>query len=125
MDLLKEISQDYAEDTLPIMEAITKSIRELKLAKKGGKVTNKSVRDFMKSNPTLTQAATINAIASYSQYKTNKRNTISLFAKSAYDKKMIRRIVDAMTKSGQFKIYRTRYADGGRYYEMKQLKIGF
>ena len=125
MDLLKDITQNYAEDTVPLLEAITKSVRELKLAKRGGKVSNKSIRDFMKSNPKLTSAAAINAMASYSQYKTNKRNTVSLFAKSAYDKKMIRRIVDAMTKSGQFKIHRTRYADGGRYYEMKQMKIGF
>ena len=125
MDLLKDITQNYAEDTVPLLEAITKSVRELKLAKRGGKVSNKSIRDFMKSNPKLTSAAAINAMASYNQYKTNKRNTVSLFAKSAYDKKMIRRIVDAMTKSGQFKIHRTRYADGGRYYEMKQMKIGF
>jgi len=125
MSLLKEITEDYAEETVPLMEAITKSVRELKLAKRGGKVSNKSIRDFMKSNPKLTQAASINAMAAYSQYKTNKRNTISLFAKSAYDKRMIKRIVDAMTTSGQFKIHRTRYADGGRYYEMKQMKIGF
>lgn len=125
MDLLKDITQNYVEDTVPLLEAITKSVRELKLAKRGGKVSNKSIRDFMKSNPKLTSAAAINAMASYNQYKTNKRNTVSLFAKSAYDKKMIRRIVDAMTKSGQFKIHRTRYADGGRYYEMKQMKIGF
>lgn len=125
MDLLKDITQNYGEEAVPLMEAITKSVRELKLAKRGGKVSNKSIRDFMKVNPKLTQAAAINAMASYSQYKTNKRNTISLFAKSAYDKKMIRRIVDAMTSSGQFKIHRTRYADGGRYYEMKQMKIGF
>ena len=125
MDLLKDITQNYAEETVPLLEAITKSVRELKLAKRGGKVSNKSIRDFMKANPKLTTAAAINAMASYSQYKTNKRNTVSLFAKSAYDKKMIRRIVDAMTNSGQFKIHRTRYADGGRYYEMKQMKIGF
>ena len=125
MDLLKEITQDYAEDTVPLLEAITKSVRELKLAKRGGKVTNKAVRDFMSKNPTLTSAAAINALASYNQYKTNKRNTISLFAKTAYDKRMVKRIVDSMTKSGQFKIHRSRYADGGKYYELKQVKIGF
>ncbi len=125
MDLLKEITEDYAEDTIPLLEAITKSVRELKLAKRGGKVSNKAIRDFMSKNPSLTAAASINAMASYNQYKTNKRNTISLFAKSPYDKKMVKRIVDAMKSSGQFKLHRTRYADGGRYYEMKQVKIGF
>jgi len=65
MSLLKEITQDYAEDTVPLMEAITKAVRELKLAKRGGKVSNKSIRDFMKSNPTLTQAAAINAGCCY------------------------------------------------------------
>jgi len=107
------------------MEAVSKAVRELKLIKKGGKVTNAKIRDFIKKNPSLTQAATINALASYNQYKTNKRNTVSLFAKSPYDKRMVKRMVDTMTKSGLFKLHRSKYADGGKYYELKQVKIGY
>lgn len=124
MDLLKEITEEYAEEPIDLMESVTKAIKELKLAKKGGKVTNAAIKDFMKMNPTLTQAATINALASYQQYKTNKRHTISLFAKTPYDRRMVKRIVDAMTKSKQFKIHRKTYKDGGQYYEMRQLKSG-
>lgn len=125
MKLLKEITEDYSEEVIDIMEAVGKSIRALKLMKKGGKVTNAQIRDFMKTNPSLTTAATINALSAYQQYKTNKRNTISLFAKTPYDRRMVKRMVDTMTKSGQFKIHRKRWADGGQYYELKQVKIGY
>lgn len=125
MDLLQELTEEYDCETLPLMEAISQSVRQLQMQKRGGKVNNKMISDFIKSNPKLTTAAAVNAIAAYQQYKTNKRNTISLFAKDPYEKRMIRRVVDSMTKSGQFKLHRTRYANGGRYYELKQVKIGF
>ena len=125
MDLLREITEDYNCETLPLMEAISQSVKQLQLQKRGGKVTNKMIADFIKRNPKLTTAAAFNAVAAYQQYKTNKRNTVNLFAKSPYEKRMISRVVDAMTKSGQFKLHRTRYADGGKYYELKQIKIGF
>lgn len=125
MSLLKEITEDYSVESIDLMEAISKSVRELKLIKKGGKVTNANIRAFIKKNPSLTQAAAINALSSYNQYKTNKRNTLSLFAKSPYDKRMVKRMVDTMTKSGLFKLHRSKYADGGKYYELKQVKIGY
>lgn len=125
MKLLKEITEDYSEEVIDIVEAVGKSIRALKLMKKGGKVSNAMIRDFMKKNPSLTAAATINALSAYQQYKTNKRNTISLFAKTPYDRRMVKKMVDAMIDSGQFKIHRKRWADGGQYYELKKVKIGF
>lgn len=125
MELLKEILDSHQVEVVPLMEAISTAIKQLQMQKKGGRITNKQISDFIKKNPKLTTAAAINALAAYQQYKTNKKNTISLFAKSPYEKRMIRRVVDAMTKSGQFKLHRTRYADGGQYYELKQVKIGF
>ncbi len=125
MDLLKEVTEDYSVETLPLMEAISQSVKELKLMKKGGKVTNKMIADFVKNNPSLTAAAAVNAVSAYQQYKTNKRNTVKLFAKSPYEKRMIKRIVDSMLGSKKFKLHRTKYADGGKYYELKQVKIGF
>jgi len=125
MSLLKEITEDYSENPIDLMEALSMAVKELKLLKKGGKVSNSKIRAFIKKNPSLTQAATVSALASYNQYKTNKRNTLSLFAKTPYDKRMVKRMVDTMTKSGLFKLHRSRYADGGKYYEMKQVKIGY
>jgi len=124
MDLLTELTNDYTEEPIDLMESVSRAIKELKLAKKGGKVSNKAIKDFMKKNPTLTQAATINALASYQQYKTNKRQTISLFAKTPYDKRMVKRMVDAMVSTKQFKIHRKTYKNGGQYYELKQIKSG-
>jgi len=125
MDLLQEITGEYDSEVVPLMEAISQSVRQLQLAKKGGKVTNKMVKDFISKNPKLTDAAAINALSAYQQYKTNKRNTVTLFAKSAYDKRMVKRMVDSMIKSKKFKLHRSKYADGGKYYELKQIKIGF
>lgn len=125
MDLLREIAEEYSSEVLPLMEAISQSVKQLQMQKRGGAVNNKMIADFIKSNPKLTAAAAVNAVAAYQQYKTNKRNTVNLFAKSPYEKRMIRRVVDAMIQSKQFKLHRTRYADGGRYYELKQVKIGF
>jgi len=125
MDLLQEIAEEYSSEILPLMEAISQSVKQLQMQKRGGAVNNKMIADFIKSNPKLTAAAAVNAVAAYQQYKTNKRNTVKLFAKSPYEKRMIRRVVDAMIQSKQFKLHRTRYADGGRYYELKQIKIGF
>lgn len=125
MDLLQEITEEYDSEVVPLMEAISQSVRQLQMAKKGGKVTNKMVKDFIRKNPKLTDAAAINALSAYQQYKTNKRNTVTLFAKSPYDKRMVKRMVDSMIKSKKFKLHRSRYADGGKYYELKQIKIGF
>lgn len=125
MELLRELITEYNLETIPLMEVISQAVRELKLMKKGGKVSNKMVKDFMKSNQKLTVAAAFNAIASYKPYKTNRRNIISLYAKSAYSKKLIRKVVDAMIDSKLFKIHRERYSEGGKFYELKQIKSGF
>jgi len=125
MDFLKEITEDYSIETIPLMEAISQAVRELKLMKKGGKVTNKMIKDFIKDNQNLTKAAAINALSAYSQYKTNKRNTISLFARNAYDKRLVKSIVDSMISSKIFKIHRVKYAQGGKFWEMKKIKSGF
>jgi len=125
MKFLKEITEDYADDTIDLMEAISQAIRELKMGKKGGKVSNKLIKDFIKKNPSLTQAAAIDALASYKMYKTNTRNTISLFAKNPYDKRMMTKMVKSLTDSKMFKLHRTRYADSGKYWELKKIKSGF
>ena len=125
MDFLQEITEEYSTETLPLMEAITQAVKELKLMKKGGKVSNKMVSDFIKKNPKLTAAAAMNAVAAHQQYKTNKRNTVSFFAKSPYDKRQITKIVDAMIDSKKFKLLRTKYAEGGKFWELKKIKAGF
>jgi len=125
MDFLREITEEYSTETIPLMEAISQAVKELKMMKKGGKVTNKMVKDFISKNPSLTTAAAINALAAYKQYKTNKRNTINLFAKSPYDKRMMTQMITQMLNSKQFKLTKSKYADGGKYWELQKVKSGF
>lgn len=125
MDLLRELIEDYKDEPLPLMEAISQSVRELKLLKKGGTVTNKMVKDFMKSNKKLVVASALNSLAAYAQYKTNARNTITLFASNPYERKMITKMVQDLVKGKQFKIHRQRWKDGGKYWELKKIKSGY
>jgi len=126
MDLLKEITEEYLNiESINLMEAVSRSIRELKVAKRGKNITDKMVKDFMKSNSNLTMSASINALSAYSQYKTNRRNIVSLFATDAYSKRMTTKMVDAMVASKKFKIHRVRHVGNRKYWELKKLKSGF
>jgi len=125
MELLREITEDYTSETIPIMEVISQSVKELKLMKKGGLVTDKMVKNFIKANKNLVNASAINSLAAYSQYKTNSRNTITLFAKNPYERRMITKMVQDLVKGKQFKIHRQRWKDGGKYWELKKIKSGY
>jgi len=129
MELLKEV-MDLDTNTaeagaIPICEAISQAVKELKLMKNGKKITNKAVRDFIKKNASLVKVSALKALAAHKQYKTNKRSTVSFFAKDAYEKKMVKTIVQSMINSKQYKIHRQRYIPGGgRYYELLKIKSG-
>jgi len=126
MNFLREITEDYSENVIPIMEAISQAVRELKLMKNGKKINNKAVKDFIKKNANLVNASAIQALAAHKMYKTNKRNTISFFAKDAYEKRMMTKMVKDLVKSGTFKLHRTKYAaKGGKYWELQKVKSGF
>jgi hypothetical protein len=126
MDLLKELASDYDSEAVDVMDVITEAVKELYEKRGNSGVDNKTIKAFIKGNQKLTTAAAAKAFASHQMYKTNKRNLVSLFAKTPYEKRMIRKIVDAMTKTGAFKLHRTRYAEGGgRYYELTKIKAGF
>lgn len=125
MELLREITEEYNADVLPLMEAITKSVKELKLTKKGGTVTNKMVKDYIKANPKLTAAAAAHALSAYKYYKSNQRNTIKLFAKSPYEKRLMTTVVKSMVDSKKFKLVKSRYAEGGKLWELKKIKSGY
>lgn len=125
MDLLKDIKEEYSENLIPIVEAISSAVRELKIMKKGGKITDKMVKNFMKSNTNLVTSAALHALSANKQYKTNRRNTISFFAKDAYERRMITKMVQDLVKGKRFKIHRVKWAQGGKYWELKKLKSGF
>ena len=63
MDLLKEITEEYSSEVIPLMEAISQAVKQLQMQTRGGKVTNKMIADFVKKNPKLTTAAALNSTA--------------------------------------------------------------
>ena len=130
MDLLREVmdvdTKVAMDGAVPICEAISKAVKELKLMKNGKRVNDKAVRDFIKNNANLVNTSALKALAAHKQYKTNKRSTVSFFAKDAYEKRMVKTIVKSMIDSKQYKIHRQRYIPGGgRYYELLKIKSGY
>lgn len=123
MDLLRELAHPEIEeiDALPLMEALEESIRSLNLQKAGG--LEKAVggaREFFAKNPALTVGAAALAVSAFGQYQKNKRNTIRLHAKTAYEKKMMTSIVDALQKEGKFKIQRIKFEGGGKTWILRR-----
>ena len=123
MELLQELVKDNDVEVIPLAEAINEAIRSLSMQHRGGQVKSavKGAAGFFAKNPALTDAAGALAMDALDQYKRNKRNTIRLFAKDPYEKRMMTDIVNMMTKSGKFKLRKTKYADGGVYWELRRL----
>lgn len=119
MELLRELIEEYSEH-IPLMEAIGRSVRSLSMMKAGGKIAAKGAGDFFKANPALVVGAATLALDAYGKYKRNKRNTIRLHAKDPYEKKMMRDIVDSLTKSGKYKVERMKMEHGGRTWILKK-----
>jgi hypothetical protein len=69
----------------------------------------------------LTIGAAMVGVAAYHKMKSSQRNTIKLFAQDAYEKKMFTSVVDELTKSGKYKITKSKYAGTGKYWELKRV----
>lgn len=125
MEMLTELTTEYGSEPINLMEALEEAVGVMNARRntKGGpiKATLKGAASFFKKNPGVTIAAATLALDTYSKYKANKRNTVKLFAKDAYERKMMTSVVDAMIKGGRFKVVKTRYAQGGRYWVLKRL----
>lgn len=123
MDLLRELTQlDETTEALPLLEALEESIRSLNLSSKGGKInpTIAGAKDFFAANPALVVGAAALAVSAYGQYQKNKRNTIRLHAKTAYEKKMMTSIVDTLTKDNKFKVQRIKFEGGGKTWVLQR-----
>jgi len=123
MQMLKEcytLTQEQV-DAIPLVEALEESVRELKLRKAGGAVKNSAVdlKGFFKDNKNLVGDAAVLALSSFNEYRKHRRDTIKLHAKSAYDKKMMTSIVDALKNSGKFKVQRIKFEKGGKSWILK------
>ncbi len=74
----------------------------------------------IKSNPGLAALGAGLAVASYTAYSRNKRNTLRLFAKHYREKKVYQKMVDDLMKSGGYKKIREKRVGGGWFWELKK-----
>ena len=78
---------------------------------------------FMNANPALVIGAAALAVNAYGKYKRNKRNTITLHAKDAYERKMMTSIVDSLTKGNKFRVVRSMFRQGGKSWILKRVGV--
>ena len=120
MKLINELTDEYGGEPINLCEALEEAVAIMNSRNQSRpgfiKSAMKGAGSFMKKHPAITAAAAVLALDKYSKYKSSQRNTIKLFAKDAYEKKMMTGVVDAMTKSGRYKVVKTKYADGGQYW---------
>lgn len=90
--------------------------------RKGGIVsqTLRKGATAIKANPGLAALSAGLAVASYTAYSRNKRNTLRLFAKDFREKKLFQKMVDDLLKTGGYKKIKERRAGGGWLWELKR-----
>ena len=122
MDLLRDLIE-IKSDHVPIMEAL-ESLELIEENSRGGKVlprAMKGAKAFFNANPAMVIGAAAMAVGAYSQYKRNKRNTITLHAKDAYERRMMTSVVDALTKQNAFRVARTKFQGGGKTWQLTRV----
>ena len=122
MDLLRDLIE-IKSDHVPIMEALN-SLDLIEENTRGGKVVTRAIKGagkFFNANPSLVIGAAAMAVGAYSAYKRNKRNTITLHAKDAYERRMITSVVDALTKQNRFRVVRTKFQGGGKTWQLQRV----
>lgn len=122
MSILRELTTEYFDEPLPVIEALTEAVKELSFKqRKGGPIKGlKDAAGLYAKNKGLAVKSITKAVNAYANSKeTTLRHTVKLFAKSPYEKRLVKDIVDAMTK-GDYKIYKTSYKNGGKHWELRK-----
>lgn len=123
MSILHELTTEYSDDPLPVVDALTEAVRKIAQKQtKGGPVKGiKDAAGLYSKNKGMAVKAITNAVNAYSKSKaTTLRHTIKLHAKTPYEKRMVKDIVDAMVKQGSYKVYKSSYKNGGKEWEIRR-----
>lgn len=125
MKLLKELTTFEPDtDTINLCEAINESLKTLKLASKGKRIVPKDAKDFFKKDSRLAIAVAASAVDAYSKLKVDiNKSTLSLFAGDVYERRLVKDVVDLLTKSGKYKVRRMRYASNGQFWDMIRTQV--
>lgn len=80
--------------------------------------TEKSFKQFIKNNDFLKGVAIRAGLDSLSAYHRNKNMTARFFAKTTYERVLYKDIVKKLVKSGDYKLMKNKYINGGILYEL-------
>ena len=125
--MLNELTTEYWDEPLPIFDALTEAVQKVAVKQtRGGPVKGiKNAAGLYAKNKGLAVKAITKAVDTYSQSKAaTLRHTIKLHGKTPYEKRMVKDIVDAMVKKGDYKVYRTAYEKGAKMWELRRKNAG-
>lgn len=127
MNLLHELTTEYNDDPLPIFDALTEAVKQLNMKGRGGPI--KGVKDaagLFSKNKGLAISAMSKALDSYTKTRQSSlRHTVKLFAKTPYEKRMVKSVVDSLTKNSGYYVWKSSYKSGGKYWELRQKNTGY
>lgn len=111
MSLLQELTSD---DSVDLTTALNESIAQLT----DGQFT--TAKALFEKQPGLVIQAAKGGVAAYNKsVHASNRNTLKLYAKDPYERRMMTKIVSELTKSGRYRITKTKYNDG-KHWELKR-----
>lgn len=111
MELLRELTDNSID--------LTKALNECIDTLTEGKHTTTSL---WQKKPGLVIQAAKRGVAGYNKkVHASNRNTIRLYAKDPYERKMMTGIVKELTKSGKYKVTKTKY-NNGQHWELKRVR---
>ena len=111
MSLLRELTTESCVD---LTQALNEAISDLTDGK------YKSARLLYEMNPGLVIQSAKKGVAAYNKsVHASNRNTIKLYAKDPYERRMMTKIVKELTKSGKYLVSKTKY-NNGQHWELKR-----
>lgn len=116
MSILKELNAQSNDSEIPLMESVDNAVAELI----GESKNSARFKKFFGANRELVQGASIVALSDFNKYNKNTRKTVTLTAKDGHERRTISGIVNALTKSGEYKIQKMRFHMGRKMWVLKR-----
>lgn len=101
-----------------VIEPLKEGLRQASMRTKGGFV--KGLGDLAKKHPNVSAVAAGIAYSAYRKYQKNKKYTTRFYAKDTQEKRMYKKVVDDLMKTGHYKKVREKSVAGGYMWELER-----
>lgn len=114
MDLLRELTTDQ-ETGADLTRALNEAVDALTEGR------HKTAASLYSKRPGMVIQAAKGGVNAYNKsVNASNRNTVKLYAKDPYERKMMTKIVKELTKNGEYKVVKTKY-NNGQHWELKRV----